>query len=523
MSDVFLVPGNWSTTRDCPAPTGRGRRKRPFHPSPPLPPLRDEGDASVPSTLPHLSRPYGTMYWLGVLALLVILAGCDITPSTSNTQPANSTPLSLPPQSATATPTTPASTSADWTTYHHDNSRAGYVPGEPDPRRLTQAWNVHLDGSVYAEPLVIAGHVLVATENDTLYSLDARTGKELWHTNVGTPVPLSQLPCGNINPLGITGTPVYDPATNLVFAVAEVSGPAHLLVGLDAGTGEVRVRRLVEPTDGDIQAHQQRAALALSQGMVYIAYGGLYGDCGDYHGWVIASRTDGRGALLSYQLPTQREGGIWAASGPAVDAAGHVYVAVGNGAATGGTWDKTDSILRLSPTLQYEDGFAPQQWAQDNAQDADLGSMGPLLLPGGLIFADGKSGLGYLLHANALGGVGGQAQVASICHSYGGSAALGTHLFVPCTNGLMEVVVGPGTRLTLGWQAQGQINGSPIVGGHTVYSLDQNGTLYALNSDNGTIIASRAVGETSRFATPTLAGGHVYVGTMTGIVAVAIA
>jgi outer membrane protein assembly factor BamB len=123
--------------------------------------------------------------------------------------------------------------------------------------------------------------------------------------------------------------------------------------------------------------------------------------------------------------------------------------------------------------------------------------------------------------ANGLGGVGGQAQVTSICSSYGGSAALGTHLFVPCTNGLLEVVVGPGARITRGWQAPGQVNGSPIVSGHTVYCLDRNGTLYALNSD--VVVASQPVGATSRFATPTLAGGNVYVGTMTGIVAVSIA
>ena len=463
-----------------------------------------------------------SMTWLWTLALLFVLAGCGITPSTSSTPPANSTPLNLPPQTVTATPTASASTGADWTTYHHDNSRAGYEAGAPDPQRLTQAWKVSLDGAVYAEPLVIGGHALVATENDSLYSLDARTGQVLWRTNVGTPMPLSQLPCGNIDPLGITGTPVYDPATNLVFAVAEIRGPSHILVGVDATTGGVRIRRRVEPLDGDIRAHQQRAALALSQGLVYVAYGGLNGDCGDYHGWVIASRTDGQGALLSYRVPTQREGGIWAASGPAVDAAGHIYVAVGNGAATGGTWDKTDSVLRLSPTLQYEDGFAPQQWAQENARDADLGSMGPQLLPGGLIFADGKSGFGYLLHANALGGIGGQARVTSICGSFGGSAALGMHLFVPCTDGLREVVVGPGTRLTLGWHAPGQINGSPIVVGHTVYSLKRSGTLYALNSDSGAVIASQVVGETSRFATPAYSDGHVYVGTMTGIVAVTI-
>src|SRR5256714_1112284 len=232
-----------------------------------------------------------SMIRLWTLALLVVLAGCGNTPSISNTQPASSTPthtrsatstpLSLPPQVATTTPTAPGSTGGDWTTYHHDNSRAGYVAGTLDPRRLTEAWNVHLDGSVYAEPLVIGGHVLVATENDSLYSLDAQSGKVLWRTNVGTPIPLSQLPCGNIDPLGITGTPVYDPATNLVFAVAEVTGPAHILVGVDVNTGQLKVKRSVDTDGMDPAAHQQRAALTLANGMVYIAYGGLDGDCSD--------------------------------------------------------------------------------------------------------------------------------------------------------------------------------------------------------------------------------------------------
>src|SRR5712692_923553 len=99
MSDVFLVPGKWSITRDCPAPQGLKAHT-----------------PCLPKKRPSLQAR--SLYWLGVLALLVILAGCGITPSTSNTQPANSTPLSLPPQSTTATPTTPASTSADSTTYH---------------------------------------------------------------------------------------------------------------------------------------------------------------------------------------------------------------------------------------------------------------------------------------------------------------------------------------------------------------------------------------------------------------------
>ncbi len=456
---------------------------------------------------------------LGLVTLLFVLAGCSNSSSQSN--PPAVTPLALTPSPTAVKTSTQSST--DWTTYHHDNSRAGYIANAPDPQKLTQSWNTHLDGAVYAEPLVVNGHVIVATEGDSLYSLDAGTGKVLWHTNVGSPVPQSSLPCGNIDPLGITGTPVYDAATGLVFAVAEISGPAHILVGVDARTGQVKVRRVADPPGMEISPHQQRAALALSGNMVYIAYGGLDGDCGNYHGWVLASRTDGQDSLLSYQVPTTREGGIWAPSGPAVDTTGHIYVAVGNGETTQGSWDHSDSVLRLSPTLHLEDGFAPQSWQQENSSDADLGSMGPLLLPNGLVYADGKSGQGFVLRANALGGIGGQVQTAPVCRSYGGAAALDSTVFVPCTEGLRQVQVGPQGQLTVGWQAPSQVAGSPIVAGHTVYSLDSsNGTLYALDSTNGKVRTSLPLEKTPRFATPTLSGSRILIGTMTGVVAVTI-
>src|SRR2546425_1229566 len=398
-------------------------------------------------------RRTGTyLTWTYMSLLLIFLTACSGLTSSNEDVTPTITPLTLTATSQpTATPNGASTGSTDWTTYHRNNLRTGYIASTPDAHSLTRTWRRQLDGSVYAEPLVVGKHVIVATEGDSLYALDPNTGSVLWHTNVGTPVPLSSLPCGNIDPLGITGTPVYDPATGLVFAVAEISGPAHILVGLDATSGQVKVRRLVDTDGMDPRAHQQRPALALANGMVYIAYGGLDGDCSDYIGRVVASRTNGQGPLLVYRVPTPREGGIWATPGPSVDASGNLYVSVGNGAITSGQWDHSDSVLKLSPTLQLLDAFARTSWAQDNANDADLGSQGPVLLPGNFVFAAGKSGSGYLLNANKLGGIGGSVDEQSVCRSFGGAAVVGSTIFVPCTDGLLQITVDASGHMHKGW------------------------------------------------------------------------
>ena len=306
-------------------------------------------------------RSPGTyVIWVGMSLLMIFLTSCSgLSSSNDNASPTITPPVLTSTPQPKATPDTPVTSSTDWTTYHSNNLRTGYIPGTPDPQSLSKIWSTQLDGSVYAEPLVVGNRVIVATEGDSLYALNPHSGNILWHTNVGTPVPLSSLPCGNIDPLGITGTPVYDPTTGLVFAVAEIGGPTHILVGLDANTGQVKIRRLVDTDGMDPQAHQQRAALTLANGMVYIAFGGLDGDCSDYIGRVVASRTNGQGSLLVYRVPTPREGGIWATPGPSVDSSGNLYVSVGNGAITDGQWDHSDSVLKLSPTLQLLDAFAP--------------------------------------------------------------------------------------------------------------------------------------------------------------------
>jgi outer membrane protein assembly factor BamB len=155
----------------------------------------------------------------------------------------------------------------------------------------------------------------------------------------------------------------------------------------------------------------------------------------------------------------------------------------------------------------------------------DLGSMGPSLLPGGLVFAAGKSGFGYLLHANDLGGIGGQIAVVRVCYglAQGGTATVGTEVFVPCTDGLRRVQDPSGTKLLLNWHASEQINLPPIIGGHTLYSLDPGGTLYALDIDTGLVRAKLALGfAVPHFATPSLSQGRIFVGTYEGVSAVTI-
>src|SRR4029450_11923565 len=114
-------------------------------------------------------------------------------------------------------------------------------------------------------------------------------------------------------------------------------------------TAAGRWRRAAERPTGDRVAHQQRAALTLLGGRVYIAYGGLFGDCGNYVGSVVSAPPTGHGALASYVVPTPREGGIWAPGG-AIVAGGRLYYTVGNGESRSG-YDGSDSVIALRPDL----------------------------------------------------------------------------------------------------------------------------------------------------------------------------
>ena len=440
------------------------------------------------------------------------------TPSASST-PAVATPSPTPGAGAASTPGAPST--ADWPVYHLDARRSGNDAAFPAVRLpLTTAWTARLDGAVYAEPLVVGSRVIVATEGDSVYSLDPSTGKVDWASKLGTPVPLRTLPCGDIDPLGITGTPAYDPATDSIFAVAEVTGPHHVLFALNPVDGKVRWSRTVDLPGDDPRTHQQRPALAVANGFVYIGFGGLAGDCGQYTGKVVGVPTSGSRGTIAYRVAVAREGAVWSTGGPVIDQAGNLYVSVGNGSSTS-SFDGSDSVIELSPDLRQTSIFAPANWAADNARDADLGSLSPTLLPNGFVFIAGKNGDGYVLRQGNLGGIGGQVSARRLCAAFGGTAVEGNDVFVPCSDGVTRVSVAANGSFTAVWTTATGSNGPPVIGGGAVWTVrTSTGTLYAIDEKSGKTLGSVSVGEVPHFISPTLWRGLVFVGTTAGVAAV---
>ncbi len=434
------------------------------------------------------------------------LALAVLTACSPQAQPA---PIGSPPSPAPAS----AGVDGDWPAYHRDAARTGFAPTGPDPGAVRRLWTTgQLDGAVFAEPLVMDDRVLVATEGDSIYALDGSTGAIVWRVNLGTPVPGGDLPCGNVNPVGITGTPVIDPAAGLIYAVAFVQPGRHELAALELATGKLRFRQPVDPPRSNPRVQNQRGALAFSRGMVYIAFGGRFGDCGDYWGWVAGVPAQG-GPPIFYQVPAGRRAGIWAPPGPAVDGQGNLFVSTGNGDSVG-SFDHGNSVIKLSPDLRELDFFAPTDWARLNRQDLDLGSLGPALLDQGLVFQAGKAGVGYLLRTDRLGGIGGQAFQGQVCGAvFGGAAYAAPLLYVPCTDGLRALRIDSRPSFSVAWQGpRFRGEASPIVAANTVWAIDNRaGRLYALDAGTGRLRFQEDLGRAEHFATPTVSGRRLFV------------
>jgi len=378
---------------------------------------------------------------------------------------------------------------ANWLTYDQDAARSGVAPATPPLGRLRRSWAVRLDGAIYTQPLVDDGQVYVATEDDTVYDLAERTGELLWRRHLAVPV-TSGLPCGDIDPSGITGTPVIDPTTGELYVVTFSPLPRlhHELWTLDARSGAVVASRAIDAPGSDPAAQQQRSALAILGSRVYVAFGGLDGDCSDYKGRVVGAALDGRGPLVSFTTPTARQAGIWSPPGPVVGA-GSLYVATGNGSPYDAV-DDSDSVLRLGPTLRLESRFTPSDFAHLSADDLDLGTTSPALVPDGKVVMVGKQGIAYLLDGTRLGGTGGDLASLPLCDgAFGGDAVEHSTVVVSCYDQLatLTVVVGPAgrARLERGWSAGGISPGPPVIAGGVVWDLTRAGRLVGYRLSDG--------------------------------------
>lgn len=446
---------------------------------------------------------------------LVGLAGCGSGSGSSSSR----TPLLR--TGPVPTPSAPVST--DWVEYHRDASRSGAGPAEPALTNPVVAWRADVDADVYASPLIVAGHVIVATENNTVYSLDVFTGSVIWKSHLGDPVSASSLPCGDITPVtGITGTPAVDPATDRVYAVAYLTGHHHVLFALSLVDGTVVFQQDIDPVGSTPVVQQQRGALAIGSGHVYVPLGGLFGDCGPYHGYVVSVPLGG-GTAFAYRVPSAREAGVWSAMGVTLDSSGDIYFVTGNGP-TSSSFDYSDSIIELSPDLSVKSYFAPSNWMALSGGDVDLGALGATVLPeAGVVLAVGKDGVAYVAGAGALGGVGGQRARVSLCGgAYGGTAWTGGTVFVPCTDGLYAVEVNAGS-VSVRWRNGSVRSASPIIAAGAVWAIDpSSATLSALDPASGALRYSTSLGAAVHFATPAATDGFIVAPAGHDVVAVAV-
>jgi hypothetical protein len=452
-------------------------------------------------------------------------------------------------------------------TYHGAPDRSGryVVPGLTYERarglHLDPSFHATFRGNVYAQPLMWRepgsgkAVLIVATDQDEVYAIDADSGAQVWERGLGEPVARSALPCGNLPTLGVTGTPVIDPkrATLYLDAMVMRAGePRHEIYALKLADGSIEPGWPVDVATAlkgsfTPAVQNERGALALFDGRVFVPYSGHFGDCGDYHGVVVGVSENDPAKVDSFATRA-RGGGIWGKGGVTGDGKS-LFVATGNtfGARA---WGDGEAVLRLGDGLarpvDLRDYFAPSNWRFLDGTDRDLGSTAPIPLdvPSAkgvrkLIFAIGKAGDAYLLDRDNLGGIGRAVATAHVMANVTIASpavwSAGDSVFVALQGygancppdkigkGLVVLKIGadPAPSIETAWCAPVPGNrGSPIVttaeGGADpivfIVGAEADDRLYAFRGDDGQLIASppQAMRGFRRFETVIAAGGRLY-------------
>jgi hypothetical protein len=408
-------------------------------------------------------------------------------------------------------------------TYKYDNGRTGLNPNETklSVSAVTNGTNFGmlgswtLDGSIFTQPLYVPGvsiqnvtyNVLyVCTENDSVYALNADVpGAVLWKSNFLTSAAtIGQGYAGGRTSIGgnvgITGTPVIDPVRNWMYFVVrttEGGNQVQRLHAIDITTGaDVLPAALINPVvsgtgvGNDGAGHvaflplteNQRSALLLNYGIVYMTFGS-FGDYDPYHGWLVAFDGASLAFIDAYNAtPNSGGGGSWmAGSGPAGDSNGNVYFATGNGrpnatALFDPPYDLPNSLLKvkvISGKLTLVDYFSPYNTTCLTADDLDVGSSGPTLIPdqfAGYSTATigSKEGRVYLLDQNDLGAF----------HSGNDSQILSSVLFNPTACG--QAAFNADTSM--------RVYGSPAYWNGNIYFGSAFGALQQYNITSGKLV-----------------------------------
>lgn len=496
--------------------------------------------------------------------------------------------LSRAPAQTAAVPSDLRMASVDPLRTGWDNNEPGLAPSQVSSSDFGQQFSTAVDGQVYAQPIVVGSIVIVATENNNVYGINSATGAVVWSRNVGPAWPASAIGCGDLVPnVGITGTPAYDPVSNSVYFAAKVNDgadtlhPHWYLHAIDPATGAERsgwpVSIAGSPTNAPSLSFNpytamQRPGLLVTGGAVYVAFGS-HCDHGPYVGFVLGVNTSSRTLKLwaTEDASSNGKAGIWMSGGGLVsDGPGRILFTTGNGttpppgpgANPPGTL--SESVVRLTVSgdgsMSAQDFFSPNDAAQLDANDQDLGSGGPVGLPSSfgtaahphLLVQVGKDGRIFLLDRDDLGGrgqgVNGADKVLGVSGPYNGVwghpavwGGDGGYVYTVENQGFLRAskyaVTGTGLPAlsSAGTSAGtfGYTSGSPIVtsDGSTsgsalvwvIYSDGSNGAngqlrAYDAVPTNGVLQLrwSAPIGTAVKFAVPATDGGRVYVGTRDG-------
>jgi hypothetical protein len=380
--------------------------------------------------------------------------------------------------------------------------------------------------------------------------------------------------CPFITPeLGVTPTPVIDAISKTMYVLARTNERGvfvQKLHALDIANGKekpgspVVISATVQGSgdaavDGKITFdplnENPRAALLLSRGVLYLTWASSC-DVGPYHGWVMAydAHTLQQRAVLNTS-PDGSNAGIWQSdAGPAADEDGNVYLATGNGdfnGAEAGGRNFGNSLLKLrleGRRLVVRDYFTPFNQKVLNSKDWDLGSQGPVLLPAQagshppLLVVAGKEGKLYLLDRDKLGKFREGSDIPTVRSvkvkdAYGAAAYWNGHIYLTdrsdttrdftIDNGLLvakgvtarmsspaatPVVSANGTSNAILWVVSTkEWNESHMDRPAVLHAYDANDITHELYNSEQNSERDRA-DMTVRFAIPTIADGHIFVG-----------